>query len=169
MSDRLRVGVISSVHGIHGECKVFPTTDETERFKKLKKVYIEERGTERELELESVKFFKNMAICKFKGIDTPEDIQKFRNKDLMIDREDAIPLKKDEYFIADLIGCSVVDEDGKILGNVAEVFPTGANQVMEVKGGEKDFLMPFIKDCILRVDTDDKKIFVHVLDGLLDI
>ena len=169
MSDRLRVGVISSVHGIHGECKIFPTTDETERFKKLKTVYIEEKGAERALELESVKFFKNMAICKFKGVDTPEDIQKLRNKDLMIDRKDAVPLKKDEYFIADLIGCRVFDEEGRDLGECTEVFPTGANQVMEVKGGDKDFMMPFIKDCILKVDTDEKKIFVHVLDGLLDL
>ena len=169
MSDRLRVGVISSVHGIHGECKVFPTTDDPGRFKKLKKVYIEDPGNELELEIIQVKFFKNMIICKFKDIDTPEDIQKLRNKDLMIDRKDAVPLQKGEYYIADLIGCHVIDENGTDLGECSDIFPTGANQVMQVTGGNKDFLMPYIKECILSVDIEKKQINVHVLEGLLDL
>ncbi len=169
MSDRLRVGVISSVHGVHGECKVYPTTDDISRFRKLKKVYIEEPGRGRILEVEHVKFFNNMAICKFREIDDPESIQKYRGCDLMIDREDAVPLDEGEYFIADLIGCRVIDEDGNDLGECAELFPTGANQVMDVRGGAKDFLMPYIRQCILKVDIEDRKIYVRMLDGLMDL
>lgn len=165
MADRLRVGIVSSVHGIKGECKVFPTTDDMKRFKKLKKVYADDK----ELELESVKFFKNMVIVKFKGIDTPEDIQKYRNKDLMIDREDAVPLEEGEYFINDLIGCTVIDEDGKMIGECKDIFPTGANQVMEVDTGNRSFLIPYIKQCILDVDLADREIKVHVLDGLMEL
>lgn len=165
MEDRLRVGIVSSVHGIHGECKVFPTTDDMNRFKKLKKVYADDR----ELELEGVKFFKNMVIVKFKGIDTPEDIQKLRNKDLMINREDAVPLEEGEYFINDLIGCDVIDEEGKKVGECKEIFPTGANQVMEVDTGKKTFPVPYIKQCILDVDLANREIKVHLLDGLMEL
>jgi len=164
MDERLRVGVISSVHGIHGECKVFPTTDDVNRYKKLKKVYVEDR----ELKLEQVKFFKNMVICKFEGIDTPEDMQKLRQKDLMIDREDAVPLEEGENYITDLIGLKVLDESGRELGVCEDIFPTGANQVMQVKG-EKSFLVPYIKQCILKVDLQAKEIRIHLLDGLMDL
>lgn len=164
MESRLRVGVISSVHGIKGECKIFPTTDDMNRFKKLKKVY----AGEKELKINSVRFFKNLVIAKFEGIDTPEDMQKLRGKDLMIDREDAVPLEEGEYYIADLIGCKVIDEDGNVLGECEDIIPTGANQVMQVKG-EKTFLVPYIKQCILDVKPEAKEIHIHLLDGLLDL
>jgi len=164
MDTRFRVGVISSVHGIRGECKVFPTTDDAARFKDLKKVYVGEH----EYRLESVRFFKNMVICKFEGIDTPEEIQKLRTMDLMIDRADAVPLEKGENYISDLIGLKVIGEDGTCYGICEDIIPTGANQVMQVKG-DKDFLMPYIKQCILDVDLEKGEIKVHMLDGLLDL
>ncbi len=164
MDTRFRVGVIASVHGIHGECKVFPTTDDVSRFKKLQKVFVGEKV----LRIESVRFFKNMAICKFEGIDTPEEMQKLRTKDIMIDRADAVPLEEGENYISDLIGLKVVGEDGTCYGICGDILPTGANQVMQVRG-EKDFLMPYIKQCILGVDLEKGEIRVHMLDGLLDL
>ena len=107
MTKRFRIGVISSVHGIHGECKVFVTSDSPERFKKLKTVRAvrpqdplsgAKGGEETELELVSVRFFNNMAICRFRGIDTPEEIRKYRGMELWIDRSEAVPLEKDEFF-----------------------------------------------------------------------
>ena len=121
MTKRFRIGVISSVHGIHGECKVFVTSDSPERFKKLKTVRAvrpqdplsgAKGGEETELELVSVRFFNNMAICRFRGIDTPEEIRKYRGMELWIDRSEAVPLEKDEFYIADLIGLNVETEDG---------------------------------------------------------
>lgn len=163
-NERLRVGVVSSVHGVHGECKVFPTTDDADRFRKLKKVFINDQ----EYEISSVKFFKGMVICKFDGVDTPEDVQKLRGRDIMINREDAVPLKEGEHYIADLIGCEVVSDTGESMGVCEDIIPTGANQVMQVKG-KKDFLVPYIKQCILGVDLAKRQITIHVLDGLLDL
>ena len=88
---------------------------------------------------------------------------------MFVDRDNAIPLKKNENYIADLIGLEVTDEDGIILGKVTDVFPTGANHVMEVDMGEKKVLFPYISQCILDVNLDEGKIKVHVLDGLLDL
>ena len=168
MEDLFQVGVITAPHGVRGEVKVFPTTDDNARFKNLKTVLLDQgRGT-RELEIEGVKFFKNMVILKFKGIDDRNDVERMRQAKLLVTRENAVELGKDEYFIADLIGMTVKEEDGAILGTVSDVLQTGANDVYVVAladGGEG--LLPAIKDCILSVDMEKREMQVHVLDGLL--
>lgn len=169
MIDRFRVGVITSSHGIKGEAKVYPTSDDSNRLKKIKKVYADIKGVETVLDIETVRFQKNMALVKFKQFNTPEEIQALRNTDLFVDRDNATPLKKNENYIADLIGLEVIGEDGNLLGKVIDVFPTGANHVMEVDMGEKKVLFPYISQCILDVNLEEGKIFVHVLDGLLDL
>lgn len=169
MTDRFRVGVITSPHGIKGEAKVYPTTDNPERLRKLKQVYAAIKGKETVLEIETVRFQKNMALIKFRQFNTPEEINILRNTDLFVDRENATPLKENENYIADLIGLNVADEDNNIIGTVTDVFPTGANHVMEVDIGEKRVLFPYIRQCILDVNLEEKIIKVHVLDGLLDL
>ncbi len=167
MNDYLRVGVISSTHGIKGEAKVFPTTDDVNRFKELKKVMLDTGKELIELEVEGVKFFKQMVILKFKGINDINDIEKFKGKDLLVSREDAVELEEGEYFIYDLIGSDVVTDEDEMLGSLSEIMTTGANDVYVVKTPEgKEILIPSIKDCILDVDVQNKKILVHLLNGL---
>ena len=98
MEEYLRVGVISSSHGIKGEAKVFPTTDDPKRFKKLKRVFLDLKDEKKEVQIEQVKFFKQFVILKMKGIDSIEDVERYKGKDLVIERKDALPLKEDEYF-----------------------------------------------------------------------
>ena len=168
MDNYLRVGVIATTHGVRGEVKVFPTTDDPGRYKQLKSVLMDTGKEMLSLEIEGVKFFKQMVILKFKGIDNINDIEKYRGKDLLISREDAVPLEDGEYFIFDLIGSSVCTEDGKELGLLAEILTTAANDVYVVKTSSgKEILIPSIPECILDVDVDNKKIMVHLLDGLI--
>lgn len=170
MTDRLKVGVVTSVHGIKGEVKVFPTTDDSRRFKKLKQVYLDTGKELLSLEIEGVKFFKQMVILKFKGYENPDDVMKFRQKELWIDRKDAVRLSKDEYFITDLIDMEVCDEEGKLIGTLKDVISTGANDVYAVETPEgKEVLFPAIKQCVLDVDTEARKMTVHVMEGLLDL
>ena len=145
MEDLFQVGVITAPHGVRGEVKVFPTTDDNARFKNLKTVLLDQgRGT-RELEIEGVKFFKNMVILKFKGIDDRNDVERMRQAKLLVTRENAVELGKDEYFIADLIGIQVVSDEGEELGTISDVLQTGANDVYVVsKDGAKDLLIPAI-------------------------
>lgn len=168
MDNYLRVGVITTTHGVRGEVKVFPTTDDPGRYKELKKVLLDTGKELLSLDIEGVKFFKQMVILKFKGIDNINDIEKYRGKDLLISREDAVPLEDGEYFIFDLIGSSVCTEDDKELGILSEILTTAANDVYVVKTSSgKEILIPSIKECILNVDVDNKKIVVHLLDGLI--
>ena len=169
MEKRLQVGVISSTHGVRGEVKVFPTTDDVTRFKKLKEVILVTDKTEKVLKITSVKFFKQFAIVKFEGIDTLNDVEVYKGASLFVDRKNAVKLQKDEYFIADLIDLEVVDEQENKLGTLVDVMQTGANDVYIVKNDDgKELLFPAIKECILDIDFKAKKMTVHVMDGLLD-
>ncbi len=169
MSDYLRVGVISNTHGIGGEVKVFPTTDDSKRFKKLKQVFLDTGKEYMELEVERVRFFKNMVIVKFKDINNINDIEKYKGKDLLVTREEAVPLEENEYFIYDIIDALVVDEEGKEIGILKEVLTTGANDVYVVEmPNKKEILLPVIDECILDIDTENKKVTAHIMPGLLD-
>ena len=170
MEDLLQVGIITSTHGVRGEVKVYPTTDDPRRFRRLKEVVLNTGKEKMNLEIEGVKFFKQFVILKFKGLDNINDIEKYRQKSLYVTRKNAVRLQRDEYFIADLIGLKVQDEDGKELGTVKDVIETGANDVYEVEMADgKSLLLPAIKQCILNVDVENGTMQVHVLEGLLDL
>ena len=170
MENLLRVGVITSTHGVRGEVKVFPTTDDMNRFKKLKTVILDTGKEHKTLTIELVKFFKNMVILKFKGLDNINDVEMWRQKDLLITRDQAVKLSPDENFIVDLIGLTVMTDEGEKLGELKDVLQTGANDVYIVKTGSgKEVLLPAIKDCILNVDLEKGEMLVHILDGLLDL
>ena len=168
MVSEMQVGVITQTHGIKGEVKVFPTTDDVNRFKKLKQV-IMDTGRERiNLEIEGVKFFKQYAILKFKGYDSINDIEKYKSAKLYIKREQAVKLQKDEYFIADLIDMEVFTEDGEYFGKMKDVLTTGANDVYIVTRQDgTEVLLPAIKQCVKSIDTEQGRIIVHIMDGLI--
>ena len=169
MISELQVGVITQTHGIKGEVKVFPTTDDANRFKKLKEV-IMDTGRERlTMEIEGVKFFKQYAILKFKGYDSINDVEKYRSKGLYVPREQAVPLEEGEYYIADLLGMKVLTEDGGHFGTLRDVMQTGANDVYVIDSLHSgEVLLPAIADCILEVSVEQGWMKIRLLEGLLD-
>lgn len=169
MEDLLRVGVITTTHGVRGEVKVFPTTEDPKRFKKLKTVILDDGRQQMELEIASVKFFKNLVILKFKEFDNINDVERFKKATLWVTRENAIPLEEGEYYIADLIDLAVVSDEGEELGVLSDVLETGANDVYVVsKKGVQDLLLPNIPECILDVNLEEGVMMVHVMKGLRD-
>ena len=170
MEEMLRVGVITTTHGVRGEVKVYPTTDDAERFLELEEIWLDTGKERLPLKIQNVKFFKNMVILKFEGYDDINAVQAWRQKDLLVTREQAVKLQEDEYFIGDLIGLHVEDEEGNALGVLRDVLETGANDVYLVsRPGEKDLMLPAIKDCIREVDLESGIMRVRVLPGLLDL
>jgi len=151
----LNVGQIVNTHGVKGEVKVFPLTDDPMRFKKLKKVIIDNK----DVQIISYKFQKDRVILKLEGVDTMDDAIRLKGKYLKVSREDAVKLPKDTYFIADLIGCSVFDTDETPLGEVYDVIKTGSNDVYWVKG-IKELLIPVLKEIVLDINVEDKKIVI---------
>ncbi len=169
MKKYLKAGTITQPFGIKGETKVYPLTDDPALFKKLKKVYMEKSGEYVEYQIESARMALPLVIVKLKGIDTPEDVRAYRQKDLYILREDASPLAEGEYYFADIIGMEVVDDTGVNRGKITDILQTGANDVYEITADDgSSFLLPAIKDCIIKVDMAENKILIHILEGLLD-
>ena len=167
MEDLLKVGVITTTHGVRGEVKVFPTTD-AERFMELEYVILDTGREKRELTIQNVKFFKNLVILKFEGIDNINDIEKYKGKELWVPREEAQELDEDEYYIGDLIGMDVLLEDGTLFGSLKDVMETGANDVYVVETEEgKEVLLPAIHDCIMDVDIEKNAMTIHLMKGLL--
>ena len=168
MEDRLRVGVITSPHGIHGEVKIFPTTDDPQRFKKLKKVIVDTHKEQKEMEIGGIKFFKNLVIATLSGIEDRNQAEKYRSADILIEREDALPLGEDEYYICDILGFTVTNDDGTVLGTLEDVLTSCANDVYVVKRENgKEILIPSTKECVLSTDLNSKNIVVHLLKGMI--
>lgn len=169
MEELFRVGVISNTHGIRGEVKVYPTTDNVRRFDDLKEVILDTGKEQLILHVTSVKYFKNMVILKFKEFDNINDIIPYKGMDLLVTRENAIPLEEGEYYIADIIGSKVITDEDKILGTLTDVLQTGANDVYVVKTKDgKEVLLPSIEECILDRDIENKIVKVYIMKGLLD-
>ncbi len=168
MEDLFRVGVIANTHGIKGEVKVFPTTDDPQRYRSLKEVLLDAGREMLSLEIQGVRFFKNLVIVKFKGIDNINDIEKYKGKDLYVTRENAVPLAEDEYYIADIIGAEVLTEDGAFFGTLKEVMETGANLVYVVEHQGREVLLPVIDDCVREISPEEHRVVVHIMKGLLE-
>ncbi|MCR5587087.1 MAG: ribosome maturation factor RimM [Lachnospiraceae bacterium] len=193
MENYFRVGVIANTHGLKGQVKIYPTTDDTSRFDDLDQVYVDTGNDLKPLHIKNVSYFKNMVIASFKEYNDINDILPFKGKDLLIDRADAIPLEEDEFYIADMIGAPVFADNfinGKLLdettdfneiGKVKDIFDTGANFVIEVTLNKpyvkktksktkviKDILLPLIPECVIELNDNEKFVNVHIMNGLLD-
>ncbi len=165
----MRIGVVTTTHGIRGEVKVFPTTDDVTRFKKCDEVILVTKKGNLTLHVQNVKFFKNIVILKFKEFNDINEVEGFRKCDLMVTRENALPLEDGSYYLCDVIGASVQKEDGSLIGEVTDVLETGANNVFVIQTTEgKEVLFPVIPQCIKKVDTEAGVVTAHVMAGLMD-
>ena len=175
MTELYQVGAITQTHGIRGEVKVFPMTDDVSRFKNMKELILDTGKEQIVLEVTSARQQKNLVILKFKGIDNINDVEKYKGCGLFVTKENRVKCKKDEYFIADLIGLRAIDEEGEAFGTISDVIQTGANDVYVIttKQGE-EVMIPAIKDCILEVSVEEQDgqagyVRIHLLPGLLDL
>ena len=168
MTKYLEIGQIVNTFGIKGMVKVNPFTDNIKRFDKLKKVYIGSNKEKKEIEIEEVKYHKNMVLIKFKGINNPDEANLLRNKYLYVDRDDEEPLEEGTYYIVDMLGLAVYTDENELLGTLDDIYNTGSNDIYVVKNElGKQILLPAIKDVIKEVNLEEKKIIVHLIPGLI--
>ena len=168
MQKRLEIGQIVNTFGIKGQVKVVPFTDDITQFDTLKQIYIEKRKNLELFEIEKSNYHKNMIILKLKGIDTPEQAESLRNCYIKINRKDARKLPEGTYFIVDLIGLDVYTDEEKLLGTLEDIYNAGSSDIYVVRTSEgKQILLPAIKDVIKKVDIENKKVIVHIIEGLI--
>ena len=168
---RLKVGKIVNTHSLRGEVKVISSTDfEEERFKKGIKLLIT-RGNQviEEVVVESYRSHKNSLLVKFEGIDSINEAEKFKNLQLKVDSENISELEENEFYFHEIIGCRVFDENNILLGEVSEILTPGANDVWVIKSQNgKEILIPYIEDVVKKIDVENKKIDIEVMEGLID-
>jgi len=167
----LKIGSIISTHALRGEVKVYPTTEDVRRYDILDKVYVDSQTGKECLRVERVRYFRSLVIVKFRGLDRIEDVERLIKKDLLVAREDAIPLGENEYFICDVIGLKAVTDDGRELGEVKDVMETGANDVYIISRKEdpkSELLIPATKEVVLEISPEKGVMLVHMLPGLED-
>ena len=170
MDDMLRIGVVTSPHGVKGEVKVYPTTDDLDRFKQIGSLVVETASGSFPMDVEGVKYFKNLVILKLSGIRSRNDAELYRNAEILIYRSQSAPLRENEYFIGDLLGMDVYLTDGTPYGTLTDVLKTsGANDVYEITRPDgKTVLIPMIRDVVRKVETAEKRMTVELLPGLED-
>ncbi len=167
MVEHFEIGLVSNTHGLKGEIKVRPYTESMKRFEELSKIYIESNNVKTEYEIEKVRYQKDVILLKLKGIDTIEDAEKLKNHIISIPREEGKTLSENEFFIADLIGCEVYENE--FIGTVVDVFSTGGSDVYVIKREKQnDLLLPAIASVIKNIDVKAKRIDVEIPRGLLD-
>lgn len=165
MLNRFRLGQIVNAVGLKGESKVYPYTDYKERFEELDSLYIENTV----YEIEKVRYMGEMAVIKFAGISNRNDAEALKGKYLYIDRENARTLGEDEYFVPDLIGIDVKDEEGKFIGKICDVIQNSAQDVYEIEISKgKTFMIPAVGEFILNVDINNKEMIVRLIEGMID-
>lgn len=168
MQEFLEIGQIVNTFGIKGMVKIKPFTDDINRFDDLEKIYIEKNNNKKEYEIEEIKYHKDMVLMKLKGVNTPEKAELLRNYYLKVKREDEPELEEGTYYIVDLIGLDVYSDDGKLLGKLDDIFNTGSNDIYVVKDElGKQILLPAISDVVKDINLEEKKIIVHILNGLI--
>lgn len=163
MSNNLKVGKIVNTHGLKGEVKVIPLTDDPRRFDDLEYVLI--NGNE--VKIERCKYQKDRIIVKLKGIDKIEDAERLKEKFMEVERENAVELEEDCYFLADLRECTVFDTEGKELGEIYDVLQTKNNDVYWIKK-PKELLIPVLKDIVLDINIDERKITIKPVGEWMD-
>ena len=165
MKNNLEIGQIVNTHGLRGDLKVMPWCDDPEIFDELAYVIIDDK----EYEIEKSRMQKNMVLLKLEGIDHINDAEKYRNKVLTIPREELGELPEGTYYICDLLGCSVITDEGRDLGEIRDIIKTGSNDVYVVEDESgKQVLIPVIDEVVLSVDINEKKIVIKPLKGLID-
>ena len=172
MNDRIVIGKIIGAHGIRGEVKVFPITDNVRRFNKLKNCVLqkEDGSVVNTLEVKAARVDRGNALVSFVGTEDRTAAERFKGLYVAVERDQAVKLPKNSFFIADLIGTTVIDDEIGELGKVDDVFETGANQVLQIKRkGKQDLLVPFLKAVCYDIDPENGYIKVRLPDGLYEL
>jgi 16S rRNA processing protein RimM len=166
---KIIIGKVIKPVGLKGEIKVIPLTDNPERFKLLKEIsIIEENGKITIFEIEKVSIVKKAVNLKFKGINTKEQAQEFKNKEIGIDENQKFPLQDGYYYIHQILGLKAVDEEGELLGEVKDVLKNPGNDIFVINKNNKDYLIPAVKEFIAKIDLNNGKIIIKQIDGLFD-
>ncbi len=166
--DYVQIGKIVNTHGIKGELKIYPLTDNIYRFDHLKTAFLGEEKIK--VEIQNVKYHKNFAILKFKEFNDINEVLHFKEEFIYVDMDGRVDLPEKHYFIFDIIGCKVYDTSNILIGTVIEVIQSAGNDVYVVKDmrDQKEYLIPAVKEFFVLIDVANKKIIIDPIEGMIE-
>lgn len=165
----LELGKIVSTHGVRGELRVQHWCDSPDFFKSFKTVYLGKNGSE-PMTVLGARPHGNIMLLTLEGIDDLDKANTLRGKTIYVRREDA-PLEEGHYFIAELIGCKVVDADDTAheYGVVRDVLNTGASDIWQIKGKDgREYLLPSVPGIVEKVEVENDIAYVRPIKGIFD-
>lgn len=164
----LKVGVITTTHGLRGGMKVLPLTDDTSRFKQLEWVYIE--GDQRKWMIRDVKIRPKDVVLLLEGLESIEQVEPLRGKHLYSDENQRQELEEDRYYVTDLIGLQVYHVNGELIGHLKQVIPTGAHDIYVVQSvdGKSEWMIPAVKAFVKEILLEENRMIIEPIEGLLE-
>ena len=166
---KIIIGKISKLKGIRGEIKVISLTDNFERFKLLKEISVVGKNDKLDIfEIENVAVTAKTVNLKLKGIDTRNQAQELKGREIVIDENQKLPLEEGNYYIYQIIGLKAIDENGEYLGELVNVLKNPGNDIFIIKKGKKEYLIPAVKEIINEIDIKNSKIIINKIEGLFD-
>ena len=164
--EKIKIGKIVNTVGLKGEVKVYNYSDSIEIYETIESIYVEDRLTV----IENVRAQTNMVILKLEGADDRNAAEALRGKELYITEDDLPELPEGQYYVRDLIGMSVTEEDGNLLGHVTDVLQNTAQDIFEVESENgKKLLIPKVDQFVLDIDAEKREITVRLIEGMLDL
>lgn len=162
------IGKIINTHGLRGEVKVYPLTDDANRFDLLENAYL---GDEKiQVQVEGVKYQKNLVILKFKEYSHINEIEALKDYYIYVDEAGRIALPKDHFFIYEILNSQVFNIDMNLIGTLIDVIQGSGNDVYVVKDSKngKEYLIPAVKQFVKKVDIEEKKIYIDPIEGMIE-
>lgn len=156
----LEAGEVVSTHGIQGEIKILPWADAPEFLLQFDTFYLNGKP----YEVVSSRVHKTCVLAKLKGVDTPEAATLLRAQRVSIDRE-SVCLPQGTVFIADLIGCAVLDDDGNEIGKIKDVLTMPSSDVYVIQGA-RSYMIPAVKEFVREIDVENRRVRVHLIEGM---
>ena len=167
--ERVAIGKILRAWGVKGELLIAPLCQDLKRYSQVEKVFISDSDAkEKPYGIKRIRIFQGKVLLQLEGIDTREKAEELKGKYLEIDKKDVPLLTEGCYYVFDLVNCQVLSLNGKKIGEVKEVLPFPANPVLSVRKGKKEYLIPFVKEVVKKIDREKKKIWIEPMKGLLD-
>ena len=163
------VGQVVNTHGHKGEVRVWPLTDFLDRFKEKTSFIFDLNGKIRTLTVDQARIHKNMVVIRFTEIMDMSSAEELKGGYLKVTKSELAELPQDAFFIFEIVGMDVETVGGEMLGKVKDVLQAGAGDLYLVSGQEKDYMIPAVKDIVLRIDRENRLITVNPPEGLLDL
>ena len=169
MSDYFRVATIIKPHGVHGEVTVYPTCDDINRFRSLKRAFIDFNGEKKEVTCEGMKPLKDMVILKFSQIHDMNEAEGYRNHDILVLREDAVKPSENEFYVSDMYGAKIINEQLQEIGGFKDIVQYAAGKLLVITDKKgREIYIPYVDEYIKNIDKENMTFTIHVVPGLLD-